>query len=161
MDESEKKYFRRQLAKHIEGGEAFMPLSNIINKVPYDQLGVIPKGLPYSLWQQFYHIRFAQFDLLDFSRNPQYKQPKWPDDYWPKATAPSSPQEWEETVSLFFQERKEFIKLVLDPGLDLYKPLPHGNGQTLFREALLALEHNAYHTGQLLIILRLLGLHSS
>lgn len=153
------KYRRSQLAKHIIGGEAFTPLQDILPKIPYEQLGIIPKGLPYSLWQQVYHIYAVQHDLLDFSKNPGYVAPNWPDDYWPKMPAPSDLEEWHETIKLFFQEREEFIQLIQDPSIKLYQPLPHGNGQTLLREALLMIEHTAYHTGELLVIMRILDIY--
>jgi len=46
--------------------------------------------------------------------------------------------------------------LVSDPAARLFAPLPHGQGQTLFREALLVADHNAYPLGQLVLIRRLL-----
>lgn len=156
MDQS-KDYTRQQLVKHIEGGEAFMSVKDVLEKVPFEQLGIIPESLPYSFYQQFYHMRFAQYDILEFSRNPDYQAPKWPDDYWPEKPAPEKLSDWEEISKLFFKERKEFIDIIL--GEDLYKPFSHGSGQTLFRQSLLVIEHNAYHTGQLLVISRLLGVY--
>ena len=47
--------------------------------------------------------------------------------------------------------------LVADPATDLFQPIPHGTGQTILREALLAADHNAYHLGQLMMIQRALG----
>lgn len=157
MVDQSKDYMRRQLVKHIEGGEAFMAVKDLLEKVPFSQLGIIPEGLPYSFYQQFYHIRFAQYDILEFSRNPKYQAPKWPDDYWTEYPAPEKLSNWEEIRKLFFRERKEFIDLIL--GGDIYQPFSHGNGQTLFREALLIIEHNAYHIGQLLVISRLLRIY--
>jgi acetamidase/formamidase len=43
------------------------------------------------------------------------------------------------------------------PVHDLFAKLPHGDGQTLLREALLAADHNAYHLGQLVLLRRMLG----
>lgn len=148
---------RQQLVKHLEGGEAFVPIDKIVQDIPFPQVGVVPEKLPYSAWQQFYHLRFAQYDILDFCRNPDYTPVRWPDDYWPEAPAPKNRQEWNNTVEAYFEERKEMAGLISDPENDLYAPIPHGSGQTLLREALLVIEHTAYHTGQLLLILRLLG----
>ena len=47
--------------------------------------------------------------------------------------------------------------LAADPATDLFTPLPHGEGQTALREALLVADHNAYHLGQLVVVRRLLG----
>ena len=104
-------------------------------------------------------MRFAQLDILDFSRNPNYTAPAWPADYWPAEKAPANEQQWKAMVDAYFNERNELITLILDPEIDLFEPFPHGNGQTLLREALLVVEHSAYHTAQMLTILRLLGLY--
>ncbi len=153
------KKLRTQLVKHLEGGEAFMPIDELVDKIPFEQLGVIPDKLPYSFWQQFYHMRMSQYDILEFSRNPDYSSKRWPEDYWPVDPAPASQEEWEDMVDTFYAERNQMADLVSDPGNSLFEPFAHGSGQTLLREALLVIEHTAYHTGQMLLILRLLGLH--
>ncbi|HEV2690253.1 MAG TPA: hypothetical protein VGV35_16965 [Bryobacteraceae bacterium] len=48
-------------------------------------------------------------------------------------------------------------KLVSSKKTDLFAPIPHGDGQTILREALLIADHNAYHVGQLVLLRRLLG----
>lgn len=159
MEQSSNQYLRQQLVKHIEGGEAFTPLRELLDEIPFEKVDVIPHELPYSLWQQVYHIRFAQLDILDFSRNAAYQSRNWPEEYWPKSTSPEDIEEWRDVVDRYFQERKEFIDLLLDPSTDLFRTFPYGNGQTLFREALLMVEHTAYHTGEILILMRLLNIH--
>lgn len=160
MNQSSQNYLRRQLIKHIEGGEAFTSIEGLLDKIPYDKIGIVPDHLPYSLWQQLYHIRYTQLDILEFSRDPKYKAPNWPDDYWPSSSSPTSEEEWEALKKSYFQERKDFIGLIKDDSLDLFKPFKHGDGQTLFREAILIIEHTAYHTGQVLILMRLLKLYN-
>lgn len=159
MDPSENHLLRQQLVKHLKGGEAFLPLEQFIHKMPWEKAGIVPEGLPYSFWQQLWHMRFAQLDILDFSRDTGYSAPAWPADYWPADPAPASEQEWKAMIDAFFNEQDELIKLVLDPEVGLFEPFPHGTGQTVLREALLVIEHSAYHTSQMLIILRLLGLY--
>ncbi len=157
MKNSSDTLLRQQLVKHLAGGEAFIPIDKIIPTIPWEKLGVVPDNLPYSIWQQFYHLRFAQYDILEFCRNPNYTAVKWPDDYWPDETKPQDWQQWNNTINTYFSEREELAELITDPANDLMKPLPQGDGQTLLREALLVIEHTAYHTGQILIILRMLG----
>ena len=159
MDQPSDQKLREQLVKHIKGGEAFTPVDELLKKISFNQLGFVPEGLPYSFYQQFYHIRLAQHDILEFSRNPHYKSPTWPEGYWPEDSAPQHRQGWEELKERFFSEREELCNYLLDQENKLLQPLAHGSGQTLLREALLVIEHTAYHSGQLLIILRLLGLH--
>jgi hypothetical protein len=48
-------------------------------------------------------------------------------------------------------------ELVANPATDLFAKIPHGDGQTVLREALLVADHNAYHLGQLVVVRRLLG----
>ncbi|MFA0964512.1 DinB family protein [Roseivirga sp. BDSF3-8] len=152
-------YLRKQIVKHLKGGEAFMPIDQILDEMPYERAGEVPAELPYSFWQQLYHLRYAQKDILDFSTNPDYKAPSWPGDYWPDSKAPASRQEWEETIAAYQDEREQFVQLVSDEQNGLFRTFDHGSGQTLLREALLVIEHSAYHTGQMLVIMRLLGLH--
>lgn len=159
MNTQADKQLREQVVKHLQGGQAFMPIKNMLKEITFDQLGIVPDGLPYSFYQLFYHIRLAQHDILEFSRNPDYQSPDWPEGYWPEEKAPTDEQAWKQLVDAYFEERQQLCDLVSDPENDLFKPIPHGSGQTLFREAILVVEHSAYHTGQLLLILRLLGLH--
>lgn len=160
MDKHSDKKLREQLVKHIKGGEAFMPVDELIDKISFEQLGTVPAGLPYSFYQLFYHMRLAQHDIIQFSLDPEYESPKWPEGYWTQDTAPQSKEQWQQLKQNFFQERDEFCQYLLNPSNDLYEPFSYGAGYTLLREALLVVEHNAYHTGQLLAVLRLLGLHA-
>lgn len=159
MTDRSQKYLRKQLVKHLEGGEAFTPIDVLLKKIPLELAGKIPEGLPYSLWQQLYHIRFAQHDILEFSTNPDYQHRNWPDDYWPDKPAPASQNDWDDMIATYYEERMGFLRLVEDNETDLFKPFPHGDGQTLLREAMLIIEHTAYHTGEMLVIMRMLGIH--
>ena len=150
------KYLRKQLANQILGGNAFIKIEEVVEMVDFNQLGKRFPGLPYTFWQQFEHIRIAQLDILAFSKNEDYRLLEWPKDYWPKDPAPDSREQWESSKKSFFDNRDAFLKWILDQNNDLSKPFDHGEGQTLLREALLILEHNAYHTGQLLILARLI-----
>ena len=150
---------RKQLVKHIKGGDAFMTIDEVVNKPAFADISVVPEGLPYSFYQLFYHIRLAQHDIIEFSRNPNYQSLEWPKDYWPEPAGPESKKSWEELKALYFNERNHFCEFILDTTNDLQQPFAHGTGQNLLREALLVVEHTAYHTGQLLIVLRLLGKH--
>lgn len=148
-------HIREQLNQQILGGNAFKTIEEILEEVTFEQLGVRIDKLPYTFWQQFEHMRIAQRDILDFSANDNYQPLEWPADYWPEAWAPKDQQEWERSQRQFFEDRAAMLSLIRSREA-LSVPLAHGDGQTLFREALLILEHNAYHTGQLMIIFRLL-----
>lgn len=143
-----------QILKHLEGGEAFMPLHEVLEKFSFEYLGVRMAGLPYSPYEMFYHIVFTQKDILDFCTSDEYKTRKWPDDYWPDQLAPKDEKEWEELRKTYFDDRDKLIAFAQNS--DLSKVVKHGDHQTLIRELLLVIEHTAYHTGQLVVLARLI-----
>lgn len=143
----------------LEGANAHTTLDAATEDVPLKYQGIVPEGLPYSLWQLVEHIRIAQYDILEFSRNPDYQSPPWPEGYWPSNPKPPDDKAWEESLQKIKADRKEFIELLKKPGVDVFTPFPHGDGQNLAREAMLIADHTAYHTGQIIVIRRLLGIY--
>ena len=125
--------------------------------LPAKLRGVKPKGTPYTAWQLVEHMRIAQWDILEFSRDPKHVSPAWPEGYWPKSDAPPTPAAWNNSLRKFRADAKAMEKLVADKTTDLFRKIPHGTGQTVLREALLVADHNAYHIGQLVLLRRLLG----
>jgi hypothetical protein len=148
---------RDQLAHLLAWEDAHADFDSAVAKLPAKLLGVRPTSLPYSPWQLVEHLRRTQHDILDFCRNPAYRQPVWPDDYWPDGEAPASPAAWTESVSAFRHDREALQALARDPAVDLLATIPHGEGQTYLRELLLAADHAAYHVGELIVVRRLLG----
>jgi len=150
---------REQLVKHLMGGEAFMPIDKVLEEVSFDRIGDRIHGLPYSFYEVFYHITYAQKDILDYIISDSYRVPKWPEAYWDDKKALETENEWEQLKSRFFKERQALADYILDENNDLHKPVKNSKDHTLLRELLLVIEHNAYHTGQLILLLRLLGDH--
>jgi len=140
----------------LNKGNAHVSLNDALKNIPFDILGKKPRNLPYSLWQIAEHIRIAQADILEFSRGANYQSPKWPEGYWPEKTKPSSEKEWEKCVQQIKKDRKNFINLLKDSSENLFNVFEYGNGQTLLREALVLADHNSYHTGEIIILRRLL-----
>jgi hypothetical protein len=155
MNESEA--LRKQLADLLGSSHAHADFEAAVRDLPPEQRGKKVRGLPHTAWQLLEHLRLAQWDILEFSRNPRHVSPKWPDGYWPEAPAPPDDTAWDKSVRRFKADRKAMQKLVADPASDLFTPFAHGEGQTLLREALLVADHNAYHIGQLVQLRRLLG----
>jgi DinB superfamily len=149
---------REHLIELLEGGHAHASFDQVVADFPAKQRGEIPKGLPHSAWMLLEHMRIAQRDILDFSRNPKYKSLQWPDDYWPKTAGPPSSNAWEKSVQSFREDLNEMKKLVKDPATDLSAKIRWGDGQTILREALLVADHNSHHLGQWIDIKRLLGI---
>jgi hypothetical protein len=102
-------------------------------------------------------MRLAQWDILEFSRNPKHVSAPWPDGYWPPGDAPPDNHAWDRAVKAFRSDLEAMCDLVADAATDLFAAIPHGDGQTVLREALLVADHNAYHLGQLVVVRRLLG----
>lgn len=150
------KFLRRQLAESLDWSDAHADWAKALARFPEPLRGVKPDGAPHSAWELLEHVRIAQWDILEFSRNPKHVSPEFPEGYWPKSAAPPSQAAWEKSVKAFFRDVKAFRQLVTNPKTDLFAPIPHGSGQTILREALLAADHNSYHLGQLILLRRLL-----
>ena len=128
----------KDLEAALTGGNAHASFDDAVRDLPHDLLGAVPAGLPYSIWQLVEHIRITQWDILEFSRNPHHTSPHWPDDYWPKRRGKA--EEWDRSVEGFFHSLRKVEDLVLDEKRDLLAPFPWGEGHTLLREALLAIQ---------------------
>ena len=148
-----------QLVKHINGGEAFIPVDKLLEFITFEKLFKRPRHLPYSFFEILYHMRFAQKDLLEYCMDLEYSNYKWPDDYWPSDNKVEANEEWEVLILKFKEERQQLIDHILDSENKLLAPVNAKTNNNLLREILLVIEHNAYHTGQLLIVLRSLDLY--
>jgi hypothetical protein len=148
---------RQHLLSLLNDANAHASFEQAIADLPADKRGIRPPGLDHSAWELLEHLRMAQWDILDFSRNPEYKHLNWPDDYWPETPAPPTQSAWDESVAAFRRDLKELCDLVSGESTDLFAKIPHGDGQTILREALLTADHNAYHVGQLILVRKLLG----
>jgi len=146
---------RDHLLYLLRGGGAHAGFDASIKGLPAELRGKRPKGLPHSPWEQLEHMRLAQWDILDFCRNPKYQAPKWPEGYWPNSPAPPSASAWTKSVRAFRDDLETMCQLV--SSADLFAKILWGEGQTILREALLIADHNSYHLGQLIDTRRLLG----
>ncbi len=139
---------REHLVSLLKGGGAHVHFMDAIDGFPEAKRGAFVEGLRH---------RIAQRDILEFSRNPKHVSPGFPEGYWPKTPVPPDEAAWEESVQAFQHDLQEMIKLVKSTKTDLCAAIPHGDGQTILREALLLADHNAYHLGQLIDLRRALG----
>ena len=148
---------RRQLAGFLSEAHAHADFDTAIKAFPAKLRGKKPAGSPHTAWQLLEHMRIAQWDILEFSRDARHVSPKWPEGYWPDSAEPPSDAAWNASVRRFRADRKVMQKLIADPKRDLFARIPQGDDQTLLREALLVLDHNAYHLGQFLLLRKMLG----
>ncbi len=148
---------RQHVINLLTGGNAHATFDDAVKNLAPELRGKTPKGAGHSPWQLLEHLRIAQWDILEFSRDPKHQSPDWPSGYWPAKPAPPDDKAWDKSVRAFRRDLKALCDLVADESIDLFVPIPHGDGQTVLREALLAADHNAYHVGQLILVRRLIG----
>jgi DinB family protein len=157
MKNNQDKALRQHLIELLTGGQAHAKFEEAVIDFPVKLRGQKPSGLPHSPWMLLEHLRITQKDILDFSRDPKYVAPKWPEGYWPTTEAPPSASAWNKSIAAFHEDMKAMQALISNPKTDLLARIPWGDGQTILREALLVADHNAYHIAQLVDVKRLLG----
>lgn len=156
---SDEQKLREHLLYLLGGGGAHIGFDDAFKDFPLSQVNQKVEHIPYTAWQVLEHMRLAQWDILEFSRNPEHVSPKWPEGYWPAVDAPEESDKeeaWQESVAAFRKDLEAMQRLVEDSSTDLFAPIPHGDGQTILREALLVADHNAYHLGVLMTLKRVL-----
>ncbi len=149
---------REHVAKLLGGTDAHLGFDDTVSRFPADLRTVIPDGAAHSAWQLLEHLRIAQWDILEFSRNPNHVSPTFPDGYWPSSNTTPDEGAWEKSVSAFRADREALQELVANESTDLLAPIPHGTGQTILRECFVVAKHNSYHLGQIVLLRRLLGI---
>jgi uncharacterized damage-inducible protein DinB len=148
---------REHLLYLLRGGGAHLDFETAVADLPAELRGARGAGAPHTPWRLVEHMRIAQWDILEFSRNPKHVSPAFPDGYWPEGDAPPNAAAWDQSLAAFRADLQAMQDLVSDPSTDLFARIPHGEGQTILREALLVADHNAYHLGQLVMLRRALG----
>lgn len=148
---------RDHLLELLRGGSAHATFDDAVAGLPVERRRTRPPGAAHSAWEIVEHLRIAQWDILEFSRNAAHQSPPWPEGYWPAGPEPPDERAWERSLTAFRADLAAMSALVVDPATDLLAPIPHGGGQTILREALLVADHNAYHLGELVVLRRLLG----
>ncbi|MCW9705600.1 DinB family protein [Fodinibius salsisoli] len=151
------KTVRSLLLEQLEGKNAHVDFNQAVQGLTYKQSSIQVEGVPHTIWQLIEHIRISQDDILEFCETPSYQAPDWPDDYWPQSAAPANKDEFEQSVQAVRDGIDEMCSMIRDTNNDLQTSFSHGDGQTLFREAMLIVDHNAYHIGQIVLIRRMLG----
>jgi len=148
---------REHLVYLLKGGGAHVHFADAMEGFPEAKRGAFIAELPHTGWQLLEHLRIAQWDILEFSRDSKHVSPGFPEGYWPKTPVPPDAEAWNKSVKAFERDLQEMIALVKNTKTNLYAKIPHGDGQTILREALLLADHNSYHLGQLVDLRRALG----
>jgi hypothetical protein len=148
---------RDHLLELLRGGNAHILFEDLISDFPTGSINTKLEGIPYTAWQVLEHMRIAQWDILEFSRDANHVSPSFPDGYWPAKGTDASPEMWNQSVVNFKADLQTFQDLLSNPNTDLFARIPHGEGQTFLKEVLLVGDHNAYHIGVLTVMKRLLN----
>ncbi|MDW7771782.1 MAG: DinB family protein [Desulfobulbaceae bacterium] len=149
---------REQLQSLLDGGNSHMEFAEVIAEFPIEHINSKAPGVPYSPWHFLEHMRIAQWDILEFIRNPDHVSPDYPEGYRPRADQQADEAQWNQTVLDFANDLKALQDLVADPDTDLFAPLPHAPKYTIFREILVAADHNSYHLGELALLRQVMDL---
>ena len=146
------KVMREQLLALLRGGNAHLGFDDAVANFPPEHINTKPPNVSYTPWHLLEHIRIAQWDILEFVRNPDHVSPSWPEGYWPAPDEQADQARWQQTINEFRADLKAIENLVTDPNTDFFSPIPHAPGYTIFREILLVADHNAYHIGEFAIL---------
>jgi hypothetical protein len=161
MDRTDQKGLLAELTSLLTKGNAHATFEEACADLKPAQWNQHVPDAPYTIWHLVEHVRIAQWDIVEFCVEPEHESPTWPDGYWPTPDATADEEQWQETLNQIRQDRQRFLHLLHAPGTDLLAPIPHGTGQTILREAMLIADHNAYHTGEIILIRRLLKIKIS
>jgi len=152
------KVIREELVALLRGGNAHMGFTDAVSGFPMKEINRRLPNASYTVWHLLEHMRIAQWDILEFVRNPDHVSPEFPEGYWPGPDETATASQWKKTVRGFSDDLDSFEKLVKNPETDFFSPIPHAEDYTIFREVLLAADHNAYHVAEIVTIRRLLNL---
>jgi len=153
--------WREIVASSLDWEQAHAGLERAVEGLAPDLRGQRPDHFPHSVWELLEHIRITQHDLLEFCTNPKYEEPHWPDDYWPGSPQPRDDAAWAKCLKAIQRDREALKKFTVETEIDLTSRIPHGTGQTYLRTVLVAMDHAAYHVGQIIAVRRLLGAWSA
>lgn len=149
---------RKQLLELLEGGNAHMTFDEVIADFPLEHINSKVPQTPYSFWHFVEHIRIAQWDILEFIRKPEHVSPKYPEGYRPRPEEETDTAGWRTSIEGVRTDLEALKDIVRDKEIDLFAPIPHAPNYTIFREIVLAADHNAYHIGELAIMRQVLDI---
>lgn len=149
--------YTKQLISFLTTAQAHMPFEEAVADFPPDRINDIPPHVDYTPWMLLEHIRLTQKDILEFLTNPTYKEPQWPEDYWTEKRAKADTAMWQKTIDEYKADRQQIVEYLQKGDTDLTAKVKNGNGQSVFREILLVIDHTAYHIGEFAILRQVMG----
>lgn len=113
----------------------------------------------HTAWELVEHLRLAAEDLVSYCTDADYQDLGWPEGYWPGTAEPPSEEAWQGSVEKLLAATETMAAMLEDAEHDLYAKVPSAekaHHHTL-RAALILLDHNGYHAGQIVDLRRTLG----
>ncbi|MCD9186314.1 MAG: DinB family protein [Pyrinomonadaceae bacterium] len=148
------KEIRAHLRELLEGRSAHIDLKTVLEEFPLEEINTSLENAPHTAWELLEHLRIAQHDIVEFSYNEKHVSPEFPDGYWNRSAGTAA--DWKRSCEQVLKDLRKMRDLIADENTDLLAKIPHGEGQTVFREAMLVADHNAYHLGQIAFLMRIL-----
>ena len=143
------KALQKELIELLKGGQAHSTLEDVLKNLKPELCNRRPHKGTRTVYEELEHMRLAQEDILQYTLDPAWKSPEWPDGFWPSDNDEMTEGILLNSISKFFKDLDEVIALVKNPEFDLTELIPHGEGHTYMREVLLVADHNAYHLGKI------------
>jgi len=149
--------YREQLVRLLEGDDARMRFEAAVADFPDAGINAFAPNVAYTPWHLVEHLRITQRDILDYIVDPDYREPPWPDAYWPPRDAVATPAQFAASVAAFLSDRDALRALALDPARDLLAPMPNTPGHSIAREIRIAGDHCSYHVGEFAVLRQVMG----
>src|ERR1700755_2849311 len=92
---------RDELVRLLSGEGTHADFESGVRDFPTELRSARPAGTPHSAWELLEHLRIAQWDMLEFSRDPKHESPEWPSGYWPGSPEPPNRGAWDHSVAAF------------------------------------------------------------
>ncbi len=132
--------------------------------VTAESAGRVLAQFPHSIWQLLWHLNFwMDYDL----RRIRGEAPPYPahnDESFPRAPAPKDADEWQEAVARFQELLAESAALAASEPDALEREVPpthpsHAQrASTVLAMVWQIVAHNSYHTGQIALLRRAMGI---
>jgi hypothetical protein len=154
------KELRNQLVALLTVRQAHVDFADAVADFPTKHINTKAPNCTYSFWHLVEHMRLCQKDILEYITSNHYVWPNFPDDLWPEQSAKTTPKGWKTSVEQFISDRNELLKIIQDPKTDLFAPLPNSGKHKhhILREINIIASHNAYHTGEIVVLRKTMGL---
>lgn len=150
---------RKSVAGLLRQSHAHIGVDRALADLDSGLVGLSVDGFKHTIWEQVEHLRLAAEDLVSYCVDSDYKELGWPEGYWPRSKSPDSAEQWIRSVRLLQDANETMARLVENDEHDLFSRAPTSDKDHhhTLRAALILLDHNGYHSGQIVALRIALG----